>query len=416
MLLWEILRDVRLWVDTPAEARDGLFAPEAGSRRRTLIAAAEVPPVLAAPIRSIGRLLECADAISAEEIAAACAAVESWAEDRGALETALAFAQSRALLCPFQPETALAVARLAQRAGDHALAELWYRRAAGIARRARAWKVYSHAFSGLGTLYRERGNLPSAHRYHLRALRGARRGGMGTEAAIALHDLFGVAVEAGRKREARRYAREALAAYPRRSPRRAALAHDIAYLWMEEGDFARAEQIFRRVLPLMQHPVERLWVAADLVRAAAGSGNEPVALRMAERVRRACEQPELASAAARALLEVAHGELQLRRWEAAAATARSALELARARREGRVMLAAEAVVEAAERRRTVVARQASPFAGPSPRRRKADDDTLAGELILSLRELAGGSSGEMGIEAFEESTLMSLPPAEAGTL
>lgn len=386
MLLWEILRDVRLWVDTPAEARDGLFAPEAGSRRRTLIAAAEVPPVLAAPIRSIGRLLECADAISAEEIAAACAAVESWAEDRGALETALAFAQSRALLCPFQPETALAVARLAQRAGDHALAELWYRRAAGIARRARAWKVYSHAFSGLGTLYRERGNLPSAHRYHLRALRGARRGGMGTEAAIALHDLFGVAVEAGRKREARRYAREALVAYPRRSPRRAALAHDIAYLWMEEGDFARAEQIFRRVLPLMQHPVERLWVAADLVRAAAGTGNEPLALRMAERVRRACEQPELASAAARA------------------------------RREGRVMLAAEAVVEAAERRRTVVARQASPFAGPSPRRRKADDDTLAGELILSLRELAGGSSGEMGIEAFEESTLMSLPPAEAGTL
>src|SRR5690606_4040053 len=142
-----------------------------------------------------------------------------------------------------------------------------------------------------------RGNLPAARRFHLRALRGARRGGLGEERAVALHDLFGVEVEAGRGSEARRYAERALEAYPRRSGRLAVFAHDVAYFWMEQGDFRRASTVFQAVLPLVRSGRERLWVQADLMRAAAGAGDDTLSLEMAERVREGVSRPDLGTAA-----------------------------------------------------------------------------------------------------------------------
>lgn len=408
LLLWEVLRDTLLWVEAAPDQREGLFAPGAADRRDGMIAAAPPAPLVVA-LRALGEIVAAPGTASPTTIADACGAIARWAEGEGAPGTALAFAQSAALLAPTAPAPALAVARLAQRSGDHARAELWYRRATGIARRARAWRVYARSFSGLGTLYRERGNLPSALRFHLRALRGARRGGLRMELAVALHDLFGVAVESGRRDEARRYAREAFEAYPRQSPRLAALAHDVAYVWMEEGEFARAAVAFRRVLPLVRREDERLWVEADLMRAAAGVGDEPLALEMATRVREACHRPELAPAAARALLEIARGEVQLGRWREAEEAAAGALEQARKHREGRVGFAAEALLDSIRSDRT------ADLESPAPAPRESEsDDALAASLVRSLEEFAALAGEDKRTEDSGESKVISLSPAEAG--
>src|SRR5690606_947287 len=120
------------------------------------------------------------------------------------------------------------VATVAGRLNDHARAEGWFRRAVGLARQSRDWRMYSRSFSGLGNLYTRRGNLPAARRLHTRALRGARRGGMRREQAAALHDLFIVSAETGNIWEAERLARQALEAFGTRNRRIHALAHDVA--------------------------------------------------------------------------------------------------------------------------------------------------------------------------------------------
>lgn len=382
VIVWQGLRDVLLWAETPPEERRGLFAPEAGDARSRSIASAAPDDALREPL-SILRDLAAApfEAIPAV-VADACAAIRKWAEKRGALATALAYAQNSALAEPTAPARALIVARLAVELGDHARAEIWYRRAIGIARRARNWRVYARAFSGLATLYQDRGNLPAAQRFHLRALRGARRGGLRGERAVALHDLFGVAVETGRAGDADRYAREAFAAYSPGNRRLAALAHDVAYFWMEEGHFARAVEVFQAVAPLIDEPAQRLWVESDLMRAAAGAGDDTLARRVAERVREQSALPELSSAAARAQLELARGELLLEDWEAAKAAAEEALRLARMHREGRTLLMAEALLEAIRADRT--AGRAAPR---DPKKAPAAVDTLAADLVRSLQGL-----------------------------
>lgn len=401
LLLWQISRDVTLWSQSPAEERATLFAPGAAAARESLEEAALAETQIGACLPALRRLLRQPGAAAPAEVAGACTGISAWAEVQGALATALAFAQAAALADAGHAEPALAVARAAGRRGDHARAELWFRRATGIARRTRDWRHYARAFSGLGTLYRNRGNLPAAHRFHLRALRGARRGGLRAEHAVALHDLFGVSVEAGRIREAQRYAREAFAAYPPRSPRVAALAHDVAYFWMEQGDFSRALPLLEAVEPLVSRPEERLWVAADLMRAAAGAGDSARARRMTVRVRELCAQPALESAGARAQLELGRGLLQLGETGDAAEAATLALELARANREGRTVLAAESLLDAIA---------AGRVAGPSVRGGgrndrdgagdpasaptvAADDGGLAAALLRSLQELATERAG-----------------------
>lgn len=393
LLLWQSARDVSLWSRTAPGERDGLFADRAATARARALRHAE-PEELRAPLTVLARVLGGGGAVEPGVVAEACSAVAAWAEARGALATALAYAQNAALVQGDRAAPALAVARLASRRGDHARAELWFRRATGIARRARDWRQYARAFSGLASLYRDRGNLPAAHRFHLRALRGARRGGLRIERAVALHDLFGISVEAGRTREAQRYAREAFAAYPPRSPRLAALAHDVAYFWMEEGEFARALPLLQAVEPLVTRPEETLWVAADLVRAAAGAGEVAFARTTADRVRELCARPALAAAAARAQLELARGELHLGRMEAAEEAASAALERARTNREGRTVLTAEALLDAIRAGRAAAGQPDARTPREKPRSATMADDRLAAELLQSLQTLGPPVDGD----------------------
>lgn len=388
LLLWQAQRDLLLWAETPAEHRAELFQPSAASRteletravQRLTSAAPAVGPALSVLLQVVRSPVQ----VDPAQAAAACTAIAGWAGAEGHRATSLAFAQAAALALPADPATALAVGQIAAARGDMARAELWLRRTIGIARRARAWRPYSRAFSGLGRLSQDRGNLPAAHRFHLRALRGARRGGMRPEQAIALHDLFAVAVEAGRSAQAERYAQQAVATYPPHHPRVVVLAHDIAYFWMESGHFVQALPLFEALAPLIVSPVERLWAEANLMRAATGAGQLELADAAGERVRRWCEDPGLASGAGRAQLELARAELQLGRWDAAEGAARQALRSGRERREGRTLLSAEALLEAVSAARAAGSseRQRIRETPPSP-----PSAELTATLIQTLRDM-----------------------------
>lgn len=383
-LLWQALRDVMLWADTAPEERADLFPPEASARREaSFTSLAETDEVVGA-LRALGAVLGGAAPADAAAVARACEEISRWAERRDSLQTALAFAQNAALADPANPDSAFNVARLAVRIADHARAEVWFRRAIGLARQAHDWRRYSRAFSGLGNLYLMRGNLPGAQRFHLRALRGARRGGVRAEQAAALHDLFGVAIETGRVAEAERYAREATLAYGSRNPRLAALAHDVAYSWMQQGHFARALAVFQAVLPLIDQPMERLFVEADLMRAAAGAGDAELARRMATNVWEKAARPDHAQGAARALLELGLGALQLQDLDLAESAARRVVVVAGERMEGKTRLAGESLLDAVRRARAASRSTPQEVAVESP---SESADALAEELIRTLREL-----------------------------
>lgn len=382
VLLWQALRDVLLWAETPQAERGGLFAPGSGRRRAESIAGTQLHETLVAPLLTLTTIVEDPCGANPEAVADACAAIASWARGVDAPATALAFAQDAALAAPDDAATAIAVAHHAHRAGDHARAELWYRRGTGLARRSRDWRLYTEAFSGLGALYRHRGNLPAAHRFHLRALRGARRGGLRKAGAVALHDLFAVAVDAGRARDAERFAREAAAAYPAGSERLVTLAHDIAYHWMEAGHFERALAVFDCIIPRLRTDAERLWAEANRMRAAAGAGRVEVAEAAAERVAARIADPAVAPAAASAQLEIARGELQLGRLDRALRAAEAAVRLGRERREGRTVMSAEAVLEAVDAAHTSRGRRARPPVASRPLGRGGE--ALARRLIEAL--------------------------------
>ncbi|HET7321406.1 MAG TPA: tetratricopeptide repeat protein [Longimicrobiaceae bacterium] len=218
VVLWQAMRDVRLWTEAAPEERAALFAAGAGAGWGRAARTLAPEPSMRTALKVLAGVSASPTEVEEPALAKASREIAEWAEEHGAPRTALAYQQNAALSAPADPEAALAAARLAVRAGDDARAEVWFRRTVGLARQAREWRLYAQAFRGLGTLYRSRGNLPGAHRFFIRALRGARRGGLRLEQAAALHELFALSAQAGRAAEADRYGRMALESYGPRAP------------------------------------------------------------------------------------------------------------------------------------------------------------------------------------------------------
>ncbi len=390
VVLWKAFRDTMLWAATAPEDRAEIFrASDSGQQERfSVVAEAQSDQRLRNALLVLHELVIDPAGAREDRISRASRQISEWADEQGQLVTALAFAQNAAIAARENAGAAFWVATVAGRLNDHARAEIWFRRAIGLARQSRDWRMYSRAFGGLGNLYVRRGNLPAARRLHTRALRGARRGGMRREQAAALHDLFGVAVELGNETEAERLARQALEAYGTRNRRVHVLAHDVAYFWMEQGHFQRALAVFQAVLPLIDRPLERLFVVADIARAAGGVGQSEVAATAASDVWRQAADPELAPGAARALLEVARGYFSLGDFHNADAAARTALTAATEHRESKVRFAAEALLE------TIEERSATPLPTPATSveaEEGAAADQLAADFVRTLEVIAGAA-------------------------
>jgi tetratricopeptide (TPR) repeat protein len=387
LLLWQALRDVTLWAQALPSERGELFSEAAEQRRVAALLVADVEAGIEEPLGVLTEIVGRPTRVRAEKVALACQQISQWAEVNGSLATALAFAQAAALACPGDAIAGLKVGQLARRHGEHARSETWFRRTIALARQSGDWASYALAFLGLGVLYNQRGNLPAARKFLIRSWRAASRHSLHNIAGGASHDLHVVATAAGRPAEALKYARRAFDHYGRNNPRLPHLAHDVAYFWMTEGAFERAFAVFEAVLPTIQVPAEQVAVLSNIARAAGGAGKEEAFRRAWERVWDCFEHDGCHEASAEGLLELSHGAVSMGDWDRAERAAQLAHEVARERREGRIQLAAESLLDAVHGYRAAEAAVPMALAPETD----AEADAFADELVHSLNEYAVAS-------------------------
>lgn len=378
LVLWQSLRDALLWGRAGKAEREALFAPGADQARIADILTAAAPEELEEPLKTLAAMLGAAATMREENVSLACRQVAQWAEAKGLLAAALAYAQAAAVVNPADPATAYAVGRLARRRGEHARAETWFRRTIALARQAGDWPTYALAFDGLGNLYVIRGNFPAARRFFIRSLRAAGRNSLHDIEGMALHDMFGVAIETGQVKEAHELARAAFQAYGPHHAQLPRLAHDMAYFWTTQGRFDHALTVFKSLMSHVEDPAIRMALMGDLGRAAGGAGDRETFQMAWDELRELARHTPGQETEGRAYLDLAHGALSLGAWERAAEAAQRAMEGATRMSDGKAQLTAEALLEAARRHQRAEVRAASdPDSG-------AEADALATDFVLSL--------------------------------
>jgi tetratricopeptide (TPR) repeat protein len=384
LVLWQSLRDSLLWAEAQEDERTALFAPDAERARMAAILTAQPSPELEEPLGVLARMLAEPDRISEEMVALACRRVSQWADDEGLLTTALAFAQAAATVTPGDPGAAFAVGKLARRRAEWARAETWYRRTIALARQIGDWATYSQAFLGLGRMYMSRGNLPAARRFLIRAVRAAQRNSLHSIEGMALHDLFTVAIQAGRVDEAQELARAAFQAYGPQNPWLPRLAQDVAYWWITQGYFGRALPVLRSVLPHHPQAYDRLMVLANIARAAGGLGERETFRQAWDECYDLIRNASVDERAAQAQLDLAYGAASLSLWDKAEAAAREAHETGVRRQEAQTRLTAESLIESVRHHRTLdTRRQASEVENAA-----SPDAQLAEDFVRSLEMIA----------------------------
>jgi len=343
--LWRSLRNVLLWAGTPPPHRGALFAGGAAMARELELARLRPDPELVAPLSVIVRLLESPGGMDLLRVVNACRRVSLWAEQRGHLATALEWAQAAAQAAPQVAGLAYAVGRIARRRAEYDRAESWFARAIVQARRSSDWQTYALGYSGIGNLLVQKGNFPAARRAHWRCLKASLRHGMTSLQGDAYHDLFVTEIETGAGLAADDLAERSFQAYGPGHPKLPRLAYDVAYHWMLEGLF---DEALRLALALEQHftaPWERALTLGLIGRAGGGAGNRAAFEDARERLDALLRTGASPDSAARSLLGVAYGAASLADWTQAEAYGEQALRIATERREGRVVMAAEAALE-----------------------------------------------------------------------
>lgn len=272
VLLWKACREVSLWASVEEDRRDGLFTPDASTKRLAAIHEAGLDSRLEIPLTALTEVLSSPAVADAERIAGACSRVSEWCAERAALGTALAFAQAAALATPTVAGRARAVGELAIRSRRFHRAETWLRLALGLARRARDWQSYVEVFVDLGELHRLLKHRSRSERYYRAGAREARRHSYLQLRAAALHGLHLLSFERGDLEAAERYARAAARAYRRGHPRLLELMHTLAEVWIARGSYARALPVLQRLLPGRHAPLDRAHTLTLVAQAAIGCG------------------------------------------------------------------------------------------------------------------------------------------------
>ena len=272
LVLWRALVDARLWGVADAAERASLFhTPKAVVRDRFALACEEIP-ALAPAFGTFALMLRSPDLATSEQVGSACALVHAWADQAGLRTVALLFAEAAAHADPENPAWANLAARSARRALLYDRAGTWHLRAYKLAVRARDRGETVWALMGYGAMMKATDRLTEARRFLQRATRRAMAFGRKKEAAVAHHELMGIAVDQERFRLAELHAASALTLYPGDHPRLPALGHDFAFVLLRQNHFSAALPLLERVAPLVARPDERSLVMSTLAWAAAGAG------------------------------------------------------------------------------------------------------------------------------------------------
>jgi tetratricopeptide (TPR) repeat protein len=308
-------------------------------------------------------------------IARACLCITEWALPRRHVTTGLAFAEAAAQAM-LTARYAFLAGKLHRQYGRHHQAERWLKEAEDLARKERDWETKVRVMLARGSVDLSRGRFPSAQHDFERALRmceshrlnGAIRGEVH-------HDLLTVSIALREHAAGQEHAEAALAAYGTDHPRLPHLAHDMAELWLDTGDYPNALEVLQ---PLLQHafttdPLSRMMVCASTLRAAGGSGDEAAYARTVPQLEKALEQAGAETVRhAPALLDAARGAFLIKdvpratRWVGMA-------------RETALRMEQEDVVAEAEKLATLARVR------PAPRSSRArDNESVAARTVAAL--------------------------------
>ena len=341
--LGALLACVEAWLSRSAESRGLGFHPAADEVDPDAV------PELMLTLEALQRLVseDAPDGDTAEAIGFGCFQIAEWAEERGALATALAWAQAGIASWPQQPHYAYLIGRLARKRAQYAHAEEWLRYAMRLSRRRMVWEVYALSLSGYANLKRQKGNLPAAVRFHRLALKTARRHALRALEGDALYDLAVIAIDSGDVQGAIRYGREALHAYGPGHTRVLRLAHDFAWVLMNTyGEFEPAATIMQALIPHIWEPPFRVLLFANFCRACAGADWDSLFERAWVDTWALIQQAPTKNGHARALLQLAYAAGRMGSWERARLATETAAGIARERQEAEALLEAEAILEA----------------------------------------------------------------------
>lgn len=347
LLLWQTCRSVHLWGQAGPRLR--LFAPDAAELRRGRLEAAGVDDELRAPLALLAGLLENRRVVDVPRVVEACREVARWAEGRGKLATALAFAQAAAVAEPEDASLAVAVGRFARMRAEYERAESWFEHAIVLARLTRDRQAYAEAYAGLGNLYVQKGGFPRARLYHQRCLRAARRYSLHEMEGAALHNLFAVAVESDSYAEAHGFADAALSAYPNGNPAILRLAQDVAFHWVSRGEFRPALVVMKELLSRSEVLSIRHIIQGHIARAAGAVGDGDTFESAWARVWTFVDSENVSAGAASALIGLAYGAMSLGEDARAERALRKALTFASERMESAALLEAEKLLQAMQK-------------------------------------------------------------------
>jgi len=385
-VLWKALRDVRMCSGEDARERRRLLRPPNDGVRERFATASEEAIELAPVLGTFMSLLEDPAVVEPRDLAVACHRVHEWADQRGLELTAYHFAEGAAYADPNDPVRANFAARMARRALRRNRASMWYWRAYKVAVLARNKRESVYALLGYGTMMKDIGNFREARKAFDRAARRAVGSGRRREAAEAYHDLFTIALEAGKYRLAERHMATALSIYPARHERIPALAYDIAFLMIRRRHYSSALSVLERTVRLIGRREEQALVWSALAWAAGGAGWRE---RYREAERLALELVAVFHDFAPAIyIHLAEGCRALRDWEPAEAYAEAAQESALEREESTL------AHEASELRAAIRRREDAPEEAPEAQHA----ETLRRSALARLEKWQAPGPGRPGAD------------------
>ncbi|HEX8452077.1 MAG TPA: hypothetical protein VF647_08270 [Longimicrobium sp.] len=334
IVLWQDVRQLRMWAECTAGERARLFNSDPAARARALSKRTEAPacaPELTSALNTFWNLRSAPVPADPAALGEACAAVVAWALENDHVQTAIEFAEAGALVSPTSPALANLAGRVTRGANEFERSEIWFQRAIGFARDRGDKIELTRAHLGYGTLCKELGRVNCA-RTHLNSGSAlARKYGPPSLAAEAQHDLCALMIVRGRFKEARERARRALALYPKTHRRLPFFAADVALLFVLERRFRTAAHVLKSTLRLITQPAPRSVVLALSARAAAGAGRVEEAALLRRRALKLVEKNPGLEGVAR--WHLADSYRLVGDWEAADQEAQTVLRWATARND-----------------------------------------------------------------------------------
>lgn len=377
--VWQTLRSVLMWAAEEPAARGDLFEPCAMAEWELELLEATWDPDVRFPLAVL--VGELGDPMRAqpERLARACLCVTDWALARNAVSTALGYAEAAALCWPDHPRYAWMVGRLMRTHGRLREAEQWIKRTVRVAANTGDWDAQTLGLNSLGNTYADVGSYRQAYSSHTQALRIARKHSLREREGEVLHDLFVTACSLGDLDAAEGFARDTLEIYHSGHPRLPALAHDVAVLWMDRGQFGRALPVFVALAEHFTDFSDQVLNAASASRAAAACGDGEVHAWFAGVVLALADENPVGRNVPRALYQVGLGAWTLDQWPMAEDFLTRAESSARGRGEADVLLLAASALDAVRERKPAEA------APSQPARVKPDRETLPGRFVATIK-------------------------------